>query len=76
VRETCERLGKLLNRQPIFTGTESQTALLSNAGQVLSLFGQPRVSADRLLAWVAAWLRQGGPTLDKPTHFEARDGRY
>jgi len=41
-----------------------------------SLFGQPRVSADRLLAWVAAWLRQGGPTLNKPTHFEARDGRF
>jgi nucleoside-diphosphate-sugar epimerase len=76
VRETCEKLGKLLGRQPNFTGTESPTALLSNARRALSLFGQPRVNADRSLAWVAAWLRQGGPTLNKPTHFEARDGRF
>jgi nucleoside-diphosphate-sugar epimerase len=76
VRATCEKLGELLGRQPLFMGTESPTALLSNARQALSLFGQPRVSADQLLAWVAAWLRQAGPTLNKPTHFEARDGRF
>lgn len=76
VRETCETLGKLLGRQPISTGTESPTALLSNARRAFSLFGQPRVSAGRLLAWVAAWLRQGGPTLNKPTYFGARDGRF
>ena len=76
VRETCERLGKLLGRQPAFTGTEASTALLSNAGLAFRLFGQPQVSAEQLLAWVAAWLRQGGPTLNKPTHFEARDGRF
>jgi nucleoside-diphosphate-sugar epimerase len=76
VRETCERLGKLLGRQPVFAGTESPTALLSDAQQAFSLFGQPQVNADQLLAWVAAWLRQGGPTLNKPTHFEARDGRF
>jgi nucleoside-diphosphate-sugar epimerase len=76
VRETCEQLGKLLGRPPVFAGTESAIALLSNAQRAFSLFGQPRVNADQLLAWVAAWLRQGGPTLNKPTHFEARDGRF
>ena len=76
VRETCERLGRLLGKKPVFVGTESATALLSNAQRAFSLFGQPRVSADELLTWVAAWLRQGGPTLNKPTHFEARDGRF
>jgi uncharacterized protein YbjT (DUF2867 family) len=76
VRETCERLGQLLGREPVFGGKEAPTALLSNAAQAFSLFGQPRVSADQLLAWVAAWVRQAGPTLNKPTHFEARDGRF
>ena len=76
VRKTCERLGKLLGRQPVFVGTESPTALLSNARQAFSLFGLPRVDADQLLAWVADWLRKGGQTLRKPTHFEARDGRF
>ena len=36
----------------------------------------PLGAADQLLAWVAAWLLHGGPTLNKPTHFEARDGRF
>jgi nucleoside-diphosphate-sugar epimerase len=76
VRETCERLGKLLGRQPVFVGTESPTALLSNARLAFSLFGQPRVGAGQLLAWVASWLLQGGQTLSKPTHFEARDGKF
>jgi nucleoside-diphosphate-sugar epimerase len=76
VRETCDKLGKLLGRQPVFVGTEAPSALLSNAGRAFSLFGQPRVNADQLLGWVAAWLLQGGPTLNKPTHFEARDGRF
>ncbi|MCX6914497.1 MAG: NAD-dependent epimerase/dehydratase family protein, partial [Verrucomicrobia bacterium] len=57
VRKTCQRLGQLLGREPVFMGKEAPTALLSNAGQAFSLFGQPRVSADRLVAWVAAWLR-------------------
>ena len=76
VRETCEKLGQLLGRRPVFVGAESATALLSNARKALGLFGPPRVSADQLLAWVAAWLLSGGPTLNKPTHFEARDGRF
>ena len=76
VRETCEQLGKLLGWPPVFAGTESPTALLSNAQRAFGLFGLPRVSADRLLGWVVAWVRQGGPTLNKPTHFEARDGRF
>lgn len=76
VRETCEKLGKLLGRRPVFLGAESSTALLSNASRAFSLLGRPQVSAEQLLARVAAWLRQGGPTLSKPTHFEARDGRF
>lgn len=76
VRQTCEKLGRLLGRAPVFSGAESPTALLSNASRAFGLFGPPRVNAGQLLAWVAAWLQQGGPTLNKPTHFEARDGRF
>jgi hypothetical protein len=25
---------------------------------------------------VAEWIRAGNPTLDKPTHFEVRDGKF
>ncbi len=76
VRELARWFADRLGREPRFEGAEGSTALLSNARRAFSLLGQPRVNADQLLAWVAAWLRQGGPTLNKPTHFEARDGRF
>jgi hypothetical protein len=34
------------------------------------------VSAATLIQWVAEWLMRGGRTLNKPTHFESRDGRF
>ena len=59
-----------------FLGTEAPDALLSNGQLGHRLFGYPRVGARQLMAWVADWVRRGGPTLDKPTHFESRDGRF
>jgi nucleoside-diphosphate-sugar epimerase len=76
VREVCEHLGRLLGRTPRFTGTESRAALLSNARQAFELFGKPRVSSEQLLGRVAAWVGSGGPTLNKPTHFESREGSF
>jgi D-arabinose 1-dehydrogenase-like Zn-dependent alcohol dehydrogenase len=38
--------------------------------------GAPAVDTETAIAWVAAWLQAGGATLAKPTHFEARDGRF
>ena len=45
-------------------------------GRAMSLFGYPAVSADTLIRWQAEWLLDGGRTLDKPTHFEQRDGKF
>jgi hypothetical protein len=38
--------------------------------------GPPRVAGEQLLEWVAHWIESGGATLNKPTHFEVRDGRF
>ena len=76
VRELAEQFGKRFNRPVQFEGTEAATALLSNAGRSHKLFGPPRVSVDEMIDWTAAWLAQGGETLDKPTHFEVRTGIY
>jgi nucleoside-diphosphate-sugar epimerase len=76
VREVAERLGRLMGRPVRFTGAESDTALLSDGRRGLDLLGPPRVTADQLIEWVAGWVSRGGRSLNKPTHFESRDGRF
>ena len=77
-RETLHvrQIGYEFSDEPSFTGEESPTAWLNNASLSHQLFGPPRVSALELIQHVSAWLDHGGETLDKPTHFEAREGNY
>jgi len=76
VRDLAHRFGDLFGRPPILAGEEADTALLSNAARALALFGPPEVPPETLVRWCAAWQRCGGRLLNKPTRFEARDGRY
>ena len=61
---------------PRFVGTEADTALLSDAGQMVERFGAPSLPVEQLIEWTAAWLRGGGALLGKPTGFQVRDGRF
>ena len=76
VRRVAEEFSRLFGREPTFEGTEAADALLSNGQLGHQLFGYPRVTAEQIIAWIADWVRRGGPTLGKPTHFESRDGRF
>lgn len=76
VKEVALEFGKLLEREPHFTGSEAPTALLSNASESFRLFGKPEVEASRVISWIAGWIRYGGNIWNKPTHFEVRDGIY
>jgi hypothetical protein len=76
VRRLAQELGGLLQRPVTFAGSEGADALLSNGQLGHRLFGYPRVGVSQMLLWIADWLRRGGPTLGKPTHFEARDGKF
>jgi nucleoside-diphosphate-sugar epimerase len=76
VRRLAEEFGQRLGRPVHFRGSEAADALLSNGQLGHRLFGYPRVGAGRMVVWIADWLRRGGPTLGKPTHFEVRDGRF
>ena len=76
VRWIAARFGEILGVQPVFEGEERTTALLNNAARSFRLFGYPTVSVDELVEWTAHWIGSGGPTLGKPTHFEARDGKF
>lgn len=68
----AERMGKAVS----FTGHEAPDALLNDASKALSLLGAPRVGAEQVQAWLADWVARGGASLDKPTHFEVRNGKY
>lgn len=76
IREAATQLGELLGRTPVLTGHEADTALLSDATRAHSLMGPPTVPLATLIRWVADWQRQGGRLLNKPTHYETRDGKY
>ena len=76
VREVCESFGRCFARPVSFRGREASTALLSDGTLGHELLGRPRITAAEMIAWTADWLRRGEATLDKPTHFEVRDGRY
>jgi nucleoside-diphosphate-sugar epimerase len=76
VRQLATELGQRLGRAPVFTGTEAGTAWLADASESLRLFGPPTVSVARMLDLIAAHVRRGGKLLGKPTHFEARSGKF
>lgn len=76
VRTTALRLGELLDRVPQFVGTETGTAFVSNTGLLTSKLGAPTTPIDTVLRWTANWIRCGGRSLNKPTHFEVRDGQF
>lgn len=76
VRGVAGQFGRILDKRLKFTGTEAQTALLSNASRAFQMFGPPRVNASQLIEMVADWIQHNRPTLNKPTHFETRDGKF
>ena len=75
-RSICERFGQLMGKSPVFVGEEAGDALLSNASLSQRLFGRPRVDVERMIQWAADWIERGGESLNKPTHFEVRDGKF
>jgi nucleoside-diphosphate-sugar epimerase len=76
VRWLARRFADRFGIEPTYEGSEADSALLSNAARCHALFGCPSVTVEQMIDWTADWIGRGGPTLDKPTHFEVRDGRF
>lgn len=76
VRSVCQSLGRVMGKEPRFTGDEAGTALLNNAQLSHRLFGYPRAPVQQVLEWTADWVSKGGASLAKPTHFQTRDGKF
>jgi nucleoside-diphosphate-sugar epimerase len=76
VRWLAEEFGKRFSRKPRFSGEEAKSAWLIDTSAAVKLLGVPRVPLATMIDWVADWVARGQPSLGKPTHFEARDGKY
>ncbi|MHB1034847.1 MAG: NAD-dependent epimerase/dehydratase family protein [Pirellulales bacterium] len=76
VRDICARFAEWMGKPVRFTGVESPDALLSNGAAAARHYGPVTVSAERVMRWTADWIARGGLSLNKPTHFEVRDGRF
>ncbi|QHT71105.1 NAD(P)-dependent oxidoreductase [Rhodocytophaga rosea] len=70
------QFGKLLGKKPVFINEVQPTALLNNASQAHRLFGYPNVSLQQMIELTVMWLKEGGKTLAKPTHFQERTGQF
>jgi nucleoside-diphosphate-sugar epimerase len=76
VRAIAEEIARIAGRELEITGAEAADALLSDARKCHRLFGYPQVSAQQLIEWTVDWAKRGGRTLDKPTKFEQRTGKF
>jgi len=76
VRALAAEFGKRFGRSPAFAGKESPSAWLVDTRAAQALLGAPRVPLAQMIDWQADWIRRGGASLGKPTHFETRDGQF
>jgi nucleoside-diphosphate-sugar epimerase len=76
VREVCRQFGRLLDKSVRLAGCEPGDALLNNGEMAHRRYGPPQICAEQMMRWIAHWITAAGPTLNKPTHFEERDGKF
>lgn len=76
VRSLAEQFGTLMGKTPVFSGEPQATALLSDARKMEQLFGSPRINTPQMIEWTVDWITHDGKEINKPTHFQARDGAF
>lgn len=76
VRDVAYLFGDLMGKKPVFFGDEASTALLSDNSKMCRIFGEPPTSLVQMINWITDWIMKGGKILDKPTHFQTRNGQF
>ena len=76
VRALALAFGARFDKTPVFAGEEAALGWVNNASEAQRLFGYPEVPLAKLVDWTADWVKRGGASLGKPTHFDARDGQF
>ncbi|MHC4167797.1 MAG: NAD-dependent epimerase/dehydratase family protein, partial [Planctomycetota bacterium] len=76
VRRLAEQIGEHLGRKPRFVSEETESALLSNASHCINTFGPPQTTLEEMVSMIAKWVASGKKTLNKPTKYNVRDGKF
>jgi nucleoside-diphosphate-sugar epimerase len=76
VRRLAEQIATMLDKKPRFISKEAETALLSNASYCISRLGPPETSLDQMVSMIVQWVAAGKRTLNKPTKYNMRDGKF
>jgi nucleoside-diphosphate-sugar epimerase len=76
VRDIATAFAKRFNKPLTIIGEEAPTALLNDGSRAHELFGNPLISWQQAFDWTCDWISTNGRLLGKPTHFEARDGKF
>lgn len=76
VRDIAAMFGDIMEKTPVFEGSEAPTAFLSNTAKLKRVFGVPPTSVKDMVAMLSQWIMKGGKSLDKPTHFQTRNGQF
>ncbi|MFV2035475.1 MAG: NAD-dependent epimerase/dehydratase family protein [Halocynthiibacter sp.] len=76
VRYLANRFGRIFGIEPKFEGEEADRCPIVNCDKANGLLGNPVVSIDPMIAWVAEWVKSGKRTLGKPCKFQVRSGNF
>lgn len=76
IEEVAVRFGEMLGKPARLIGQPGDTSLLNNAHRCFDMFGTPTVPVERLMQWIADWVKRGGESLNKETHFEVVNGQF
>ncbi|MBN2315365.1 MAG: NAD(P)-dependent oxidoreductase [Sedimentisphaerales bacterium] len=76
VRHLAKQIAGILEKEPKFISQEADTALLSDASRCIETLGPPETSLDQMISMIVTWVASGKKTLNKPTKYDMRDGKF
>jgi len=76
VRSLAEQIAAMLGKEARFVCEETESALLSNASRCLDEFGRPQTTLEQMVSTIVNWVASGKRTLNKPTKYDIRDGKF
>ena len=76
IRSLAEQIGRTLGKKPEFVSREAPSALLSDASCCIDTFGPPQTTLEQMVSMIAGWVAAGKKTLNKPTKYDIRNGKF